>query len=87
MAEPVPRRHLLLGWAKALFTPVAIAFLAWFIWQSRAELADIVREASIAYLAIAVLAWCLLHLLLPVLATVVLGGCVENLKLRTIQRR
>ncbi len=75
MAEPGTTRHLLLGWAKALFTPVAIAFLAWFIWQSRAELADIVREASVAYLAIAVLAWCLLHVLLPVLATVVLGGC------------
>ncbi len=75
MPESGTTRSILLGWAKALFTPVALAFLAWFIWQSRSELAELVSQASVAYLAIAVIAWCALHLLLPVFATTVLGGC------------
>lgn len=75
MPESSTTRSVLLGWAKALFTPIALAFLGWFIWQSRAELADLVSQASVSYLAIAVVAWCALHLLLPVLATTVLGGC------------
>lgn len=75
MPELHTTRGILLGWAKALFTPVALAFLAWFVWQSRSELADVVSQASAAYLAIAVVAWCALHLLLPVFAITVLGGC------------
>ena len=71
--------QLLLGWAKALFTPVAIAFLAYFIWQSRNDLATIVQQASVAYLVLAALIWSLLHLWLPVFATTVLGACGSSI--------
>ena len=64
-----------LGWAKALFTPVAFAFLAYFAWQGRDVLVTIVSEASLPLLGLAAIVWSLLHLLSPVLAVFVLGAC------------
>ncbi len=64
-----------LGWAKALFTPVALAFLAYFAWQARDVLIAVVGEASLPLLGLAAIVWGLLHLLSPVLAVFVLGAC------------
>ncbi|MBT8102618.1 MAG: hypothetical protein KJO95_06580 [Gammaproteobacteria bacterium] len=60
---------------KLLFTPVAFAFLIYFAWQSRDELAELVRNASLAYLGFAALVWAALHAVSPLLAVVVFGGC------------
>lgn len=64
-----------LGWAKALFTPVAFAFLAYFAWQARDVLATAVSEASLPFLGLAAIVWSLNQLLTPVLAVFVLGAC------------
>ncbi len=64
-----------LSWAKALFTPVALAFLAYFAWQARDVLIAVVGEASWPLLGLAAIVWGLLHLLSPVLAVFVLGAC------------
>ncbi len=64
-----------LGWAKALFTPVAFAFLAYFAWQGRDVLVTVLGEASLPLLGLAAIVWSLLHLLSPVFAVFVLGAC------------
>jgi glycosyltransferase 2 family protein len=64
-----------LGWTKALFTPVAFAFLAYFAWQGRDVLVTVVGEASLPLLGLAAIVWSLLHLLSPMLAVFVLGAC------------
>jgi len=64
-----------LRWAKALFTPVAFACLAYFAWQARADLATLAGEASLPLLALAAIVWGLLHLLSPALAVFVLRAC------------
>lgn len=60
---------------KLLFTPLAFAFLLYFAWQSRGELAELVRDASLAYLCAAAIVWGLLHAFSPILAVIVLNAC------------
>lgn len=60
---------------KLLFTPVALAFLVYFAWTSRDELASLISNASPVYLLIAVAVWAVLHFLSPVFAAVVFNGC------------
>ena len=67
-------RQQTLKWAKRLFTPVAIAFLLYFGWQSREELGEILRQASIKNLLLSAFIWCVLHTIMPVLAVVVFGA-------------
>ena len=68
-----------LGWAKALFTPVSFAFLAYFAWQARDVLVTVVSEASLPLVGLATIVWALLHLLSPVLAVFVLGACGSDI--------
>ena len=65
----------ILKFFKLLFTPLAFAFLLYFAWQSRGELANLISNASIVYLCAAAVVWGLLHALSPVFATVVLNAC------------
>ena len=67
-------RQQILKWAKRLFTPVAVAFLAYFAWRSRTELAEILSHASITNLLLSAVVWCVLHTIMPVLAVVVFGA-------------
>ncbi len=71
---PAPAR-VGLRWAKTLFTPVAFAFLAYFAWQARDDLLDVVSAASLPLLGLAAIVWGLLHLLSPALAVFVLRAC------------
>lgn len=59
---------------KLLFTPVAFAFLVYFAWQSRAELAELISNASLVHLGLAAIVWALLHALSPVFAVVVFAA-------------
>ena len=58
-----------------MFTPVALAFLAYFAWQGRDVLVTVVEQASLPLLGLAAIVWGLLHLLSPMLAVLVLGAC------------
>lgn len=60
---------------KLLFTPVALAFLLYFIWQSRSELAGLLSNASIPSLLFAAMLWSLLHTLSPLFAVLVFNAC------------
>ena len=52
---------MILRVAKRIFLPIAFAFLAWFAWESRELLVDVVRSAKPVKLAIAVIAWMSMH--------------------------
>lgn len=65
----------ILGWAKLLFTPIALGFLAYFVWLARHDLASLLSEASLSILAAALFAWCLFNVATPLLALIVLGAC------------
>ena len=69
-----------------VFAPVAIAFLAWFAWESRAELVELVRNASPFCLGLAVLLWCLTHLLAPVAALLIFNAKGASIDYRTAAR-
>lgn len=60
---------------KLLFTPLAFAFLVYFAWQSRGDLAELISDASLAYLGAAAIVWGLLHAFSPILAVIVLNAC------------
>lgn len=68
------RRSRALRVTRLLFTPVAILFLLYFGWQSRSELMTLFASARPAHLLIAILAWSMMNLLGPLLATVVFRG-------------
>jgi hypothetical protein len=57
--------------AKRIFLPVALAFLAYFAWESRDLLVDLVRSASSLTLAVAVFVWMLMHALSPLFSTLI----------------
>jgi len=67
---------------KFLFTPLAFAFLIYFAWQSRVELAELVKHASLAYLGIAALVWAALHAVSPLLAIVAFDACGSKVSWR-----
>ena len=56
---------------KNLFTPLAIACLLYFAWESRQSLADILSSSRPLALLLAVLTWVLMHLLAPLFAVIV----------------
>lgn len=60
---------------KWLFTPLALAFLLTAIWQSRLLLRETLVQSFSAYLIFAVIMWMLVHLLSPVLVSVILNAC------------
>jgi hypothetical protein len=57
--------------AKRIFLPIALAFLAWFAWESRELLIDIVRSAKPLKLALAVIAWMSMHALSPLFSMLI----------------
>jgi hypothetical protein len=57
--------------AKRIFLPIALAFLAYFAWESRDLLVEVVRGARPLTLALSVLVWMLMHALAPLFSTLV----------------
>ena len=68
------------------FALVAIAFLAWFAWRSRSELAALAEGAMPSYLVIAIALWCLAHLLSPLAAMLIFNGGGHRVDYRTAAR-
>ena len=77
---------MILRYLQRIFFPVAIAFLAWFAWESRSELAALVRDATPAYLGIAVVLWCLTHALAPIASMLIFNGKGRSVDYRTAAR-
>jgi hypothetical protein len=75
------RSKIIIG-LKLLFTPLAFAFLIYFAWQSRVELTELVKNASLVYLGIAALVWAILHAVSPLLAVAVFDGCGSKVSWR-----
>ena len=73
---------MLLWVAKAFFTPVALGFLVYFAWRSRDLLTVVLSEASFLHIVLAIVVWCLLHLLAPVFAMLTLCACGSNVAWR-----
>jgi len=57
--------------AKHIFLPIALAFLAYFAWESRELLVDVVRNARPLTLAMSVLVWMLMHASAPLFSMLV----------------
>ena len=62
---------MILRVAKRIFLPIALAFLAYFAWESRELLVDVVRSAKPLRLAMAVLVWMLMHASAPLFSMLV----------------
>ena len=67
---------------KVLFTPLALAFLFYVAWVSRAELVDLFRTASSSHLIAAVLLWGVMHALSPLVATMIFRECGSTVSWR-----
>jgi hypothetical protein len=77
---------VILRFLQRVFAPLAIAFLAWFAWKSRAELVELVSNASPFCLSLAVLLWCLTHLLAPIAAMLIFNARGASFDYRTAAR-
>ena len=64
---------------KLLFTPLAIAFLCFFFWQSRVELSITFQQANLIWLTSSVALWMLLHFISPLFTIIVFSGCSLSL--------
>ena len=73
-------------WFKRLFSLLAIGFLAYFGWQSRELLAEIIAGASILHLLAATGAWAVMHLLSPLFTVSVFRGSGFDLGFNTAAR-
>jgi len=56
---------------KRIFVPVAVAFLAYFAWDSRELLLDVLGSAQLLRLLAAALVWSLMHLMSPLLSMLI----------------
>lgn len=76
------RRALVL--ARRLFVPLALLFLALAAYAARDVFGEVLAHARPAPLLLTVLAWSLLHLLVPVISWIVLDGLGTGIGYRTV---
>lgn len=62
----------IIKWAKRIFTPLALGFLVYFGWQSRAILTTIFANAEIYYLGLAILIWIINHFVIAMATVMIL---------------
>lgn len=74
---------MILKYLQRIFTPIAIAFLAWFAWESRAELAELVQGTIPVYLGIAIALWCLTLALAPIASMLIFNAKGQSVNYRT----
>ena len=77
---------MILRVAKRVFLPVAIVFLAYFAWQSRDMLGDVIRNANLLYLATATGTWLLMNGIAAVFSTQVFRALEAPLSYGTAAR-
>lgn len=72
----------ILNGLKLLFTPLAFAFLLYFAWQSKEQLAGLLDNASWTHLGFAALVWAVLHAVSPLFAALVFAACGSKVSWR-----
>ena len=72
----------MLDWVKFFFTPLALAFLLYFAWQSRQSLITVIQNARAVYLAFAIISWTSLHFISPVFVRMILTACGSPMNYR-----
>ena len=77
---------MILRIAKRIFLPIALAFLAYFAWQSRELLVELIRSAQLLKLAVAVLVWMLMYATAPLLSMLVFRAREVPLSYKTAAR-
>ena len=77
---------MILRVAKRVFLPIALAFLAYFAWQSSELLVDVVRSAKPLKLAVAVIVWMLMHALSPLFSVLIFRARDVPLSYKTAAR-
>ena len=77
---------MILRVAKRIFLPLALAFLAWFAWESRELLVDVVRSARPLKLVVAILVWMLMHALSPLFSMLIFRARNVALSYKTAAR-
>ncbi len=83
----IPRAGLLqraLVLARRLFVPLALLFLAMAAWGARDAFGEVLANARPGALVLTVVAWALLHLLVPVISWIVLDGLGAGIGYRTV---
>jgi hypothetical protein len=68
-----------LKWAKRIFTPLALGFLIYFGWQSRAILATVLANAQPYFLILAVLLFIMVHFVAPASVVMILKACGSSI--------
>jgi hypothetical protein len=72
--------------AKRIFLPIALTFLAYFAWESRELLVDVVRNANPLMLAVAVLVWMLMNAVAPLFSMLIFRARNVPLSYKTAAR-
>jgi glycosyltransferase 2 family protein len=63
----------ILYWAKIVFAPIALGFLATLAWQSRHTILVLVNNANIWLLIVVLLVWPFLHFISPIFTVIILN--------------
>ncbi len=77
---------MILRVAKHIFLPIALVFLAYFAWESRDLLLNVVRTARPLRLTVAVLVWMLMHALSPLFSMLIFRARNVPLSYKTAAR-
>jgi len=75
---------LILSWAKLVFTPIAIAFLVYFFWESRQEFKHTFQSSTPAWLLASIGLWLLLHFISPLFTIFIFNRWNIHLTYRNI---
>jgi len=84
-AEPVPlpsRVGAVIAVTKRIFTPLAIAFLAFVVWKSWDLIAELVLNADLKRFVLAVMLWSCVHFISPLFAVQVIKGLGGGIAVR-----
>lgn len=74
------------GWSKAVFTPLALVFLTYFFWINRDTLLSIYSEGRVAVFCLVVVFWIALHCISPLFTRLALRSLGVSIDYRTALR-
>lgn len=75
-----------IAWSKALFTPLALAFLAYFFWINQETLISIYSEGRLLNFSLVVVCWIALHCISPLFTRLALRALGTSVDYRTALR-
>lgn len=75
-----------IAWSKAVFTPLALAFLGYFFWINRDTLLSIYSEGSLINFSLVVICWMVLHMISPMFTRLALESLGVSMDYKTALR-